>query len=142
MGWVAESFRESTNLEHHESMRILLFILKSVSAIAYVYVLGYLAAGGTVDTMVWLILLIGAIFDLVPEALTLHNLNTLPDYAQRAELTQLGLASFAYVLLVATLFGGTSLPVFPGYIAFSVVWIISFLVQESVFFLLGEAGNI
>jgi len=138
MGWVAEAFRENTNLDHHESVRIFQFILKAVAAIAYIAILGYLAAGGALDGMVWIILMLGAVFDLIPELLTMHSVHSLSKTAKRAEMTQLGLAAFAYILLAATLFSDSTMPVFGGYIAFAVLWIISFLVQESVFLYLGE----
>lgn len=134
MGWVAEAFRENTNLEHQESMRMFLFVLTFVSALVYIYILGYLAAGGVFDTMVWLFLFIGVLFDLLPEVMTLHSLDLLPDTARRVEMTQLGMTMFAYVLLAITLFGGTALPTFLGYVSFAVLWILAFLIQNTVLF--------
>lgn len=138
MGWGAEAFRENTNLEHSESVRIFQFILKAVAAMAYISILGYFAAGGEMAGIVWIIILVGAVFDLVPELLTIRNVNTLPETAKRAEMTQLGLTAFAYILLAITFFGGATMPIFGGYIAFAVLWIFAFLVQESVILHLGE----
>lgn len=138
MGWAAEAFRENTNLEHHESVRIFLFMLKAMSAIAYIFVLGYLAAGGILDAVVWLFLLVGAVFDLVPELLTIRVMDDIPPRAQSAELTQLGIAALAYITLAVTLFLSLPTSIFAGYSVFAVLWILSFMIQESVFFLLDE----
>ncbi len=142
MGWTAEAFRENMNLEHSESARIFQFILKAVAAIAYIYVLGFFAAGGEMSAMIWTVLLVGALFDLIPELLTMHSIHVLPDTAKRAEITQIGIAAFAYILLVITLFSSNGMPVFTGYAAFTLLWIMSFLVQESVLLYLGETGGI
>lgn len=135
MGWAAESFRENMNLEHHESLKIFMFLLKAVSAIAYIFVLGYFAAGGLMEDVVWLMLLIGAVFDLVPELFTLHIMGTLPPKVQQAEATQLVLAVLAYIILAVTLVDSINVPLFEGYAAFTVVWLISFMVQQGVFFI-------
>jgi hypothetical protein len=142
MGWGVEAFRENMNLEHTESVRIFQFMLKAVAAMAYIYVLGYFAAGGGMSPIVWAIILIGAVFDLVPELMTMRSVHLLPERAQRAEKTQLGLTAFAYILLAATLFASNGMPVFTGYVAFAVLWIIAFLVQEAVFLHLEETGDI
>lgn len=135
MEWMIESFRENMNLEHHESRKIFLFILKAISGIAFIFILGYLAAGGTVDRMVWLILLLGAIFDLVPELITIRAMNALNATAQHAEQIQLVLAALAYLVLATTVILGTPVQPFTGYAVFATLWIISFMIQQSVFFL-------
>lgn len=136
MGWAAEAFRENSNLEHKVTAKIILFILKAVSAIAYIFVLGYLAAGGIIDGAAQIMLILGAVFDLVPEILTLRILDDLPKTAQQIEFAQLILAVLAYTVLVATIFIASPEQTFVGYALFAVLWILSFLIQESTFFLL------
>lgn len=134
MGWVTAAFHERHNIHHMESLKLLLFVLKAISAAAYLFVLGYLAGGGAVDAAVWIVLLIGAVFDLVPELLTVNILGELPAHARRAEQVQLGLAVAAYLILVSTLFVDVPARTFIGYATFAVVWIGSFLIQQGALF--------
>lgn len=141
MGWITAAFHENTNLEHAESLKVFLFLLKAVAAIAYVFVLGYLAAGGTIEATVWFVLLIAAVFDLVPELLTLDGLTLLPERARQTELAQLILTAVAYLVLTITLFLNVPYTTFTGYATFAALWIIAFLIQESVLFHLGEENG-
>ncbi len=134
MEWAAESFRENMNLEHHESLKILLFVLKSLSGIAFVFVLGFLAAGGRIDNMVLFILILAAVLDLIPEYLSIRAMGWLNDAARKAEQVQLVLAALAYMILATVLYVDPFQP-FYGYAAFTIVWILSFLVQQAAFFL-------
>lgn len=134
MEWASASFRENMNLAHHESLKIFLFILKSVSGIAFIFVLGYLAAGGAVNSMVWIILLFGALLDLIPEYLSIRAMQWLNGAAKRAEQVQLILAALAYTILAGLLYVDPGAP-FLWYAVFCVIWIFSFLVQQATFFL-------
>lgn len=132
MDWLPAAFRDNMNLEHHLSAKIFLFMLKAVSATAYIFVLGYIAAGGAVDAAIHVVLLVGAVFDLIPDAATMQLIHDLPQTAQRAEYLQITLTVLAYLILVTTLFIAAPFGLFTGYAAFATLWIAGFLVQESV----------
>lgn len=134
MRMVTAAFRENMNLDGHELVKVFLFIVKGIAAMAFLFVLGYLAAGGPVTWTVTLLLVLAAIIDLVPELATLRIRASLPPLARRLEDLQLVLTAGAYVLLIAVLTGTAGDP-FVAYAAFATLWLAAFFIQESVLFL-------
>lgn len=134
MRWAIEAFRENTGMEHEQSAKLFFFMLKAVSAMAYLFVLGYLAAGQAFDDTVMLILLLGAVIDLVPEAVTLRIRDRLPEKARAAEDLQLVLKAVAYLMLAAVITRAV-VDLYWSYVAFLLLWLLSFLIEESVLFL-------
>ncbi len=130
MDWFADTFRDNTGLEHEELLKVFFFVMKAVSAIAFVFVLGYLSATRSFDRPIVLILLLASVVDLVPEAITVRNLAHLPERAMKAEKTQLALKAVAYLLLTASITSVAPDP-FTAYVTFTIVWLLSFLIEES-----------
>lgn len=136
MGWTAAAFREQMNLGDAETIKIFLFIFKAVAAIGYIFVLGFIAAGGPVGNGVITVLLLAAVLDLVPELLSVKLAGYMPPTARTVEYFQLLLTATAYLILGATLFTTVPISTFAGYSLFAVIWITAFLLQEGVIVLL------
>lgn len=136
MEWAAAAFRENTGLEHVEAVKVGQFVVKALAAAAYLYVLGVLTAGGTVDVAVRTVLVIAAVIDIVPELITVRLRPHLPRRARRLEDVQLVLRAIAYVLLAGILLGAAP-DVVVAYTLFTVLWLVAFVLEESVMFLLG-----
>ncbi|MFB6166772.1 MAG: hypothetical protein ABEJ62_00735 [Candidatus Nanohaloarchaea archaeon] len=134
MEWFKQSFRERLNLEHEEVLKIFFFIFKGISAIGFLFILGYLWAGSPLGDVARLVLVLSAAVDLAPEIITLRVLGYLPEKARQAEKLQLLLTAAAYLLLASIFLGLTPNPLL-AYTAFTALWLLSFLVEESVVFL-------
>ncbi|MDY6773875.1 MAG: hypothetical protein SVS85_01640, partial [Candidatus Nanohaloarchaea archaeon] len=135
-----DRFNRKMELEHEESFKVFLFIAKAVAAIGFIFVLGQISVTGSFSGTAGLILGLSAVLDVVPEVFTLRILRVLPERAARAERLQLFLRGIAYLLLLS-IFLGLAVTVFWTYTAFMLLWLVSFLVEESVMFLVGETDS-
>ncbi|MCJ7478840.1 MAG: hypothetical protein MUP63_01555 [Candidatus Nanohaloarchaeota archaeon QJJ-7] len=137
---VADRFHTNMELEPEESFKAFLFIVKSLAAIGFLFVLGQVSVLGEITRIAALILVLSAVLDLVPEAFTFRMMRVIPEKAREAEKLQLILKVFAYFMLLSIFFG-LAVEVFWAYSAFMILWLASFVVEESVMFLLEETDS-
>lgn len=137
---ITDRFHQRMELHPAESFKVFLFGVKAVSAMGFLFVFGQVAATGTLPQTATVVLVIAAVLDLLPQVVTLQMIPVLPRIARDAEYLQLVLKLVAYTVLAATVTGAAPSPVL-GYAAFIVLWTGSFLVEESVLFLVGDADH-
>ncbi|MDY6769073.1 MAG: hypothetical protein SVW02_03120 [Candidatus Nanohaloarchaea archaeon] len=137
---IADRFHHRMELHPAESFKVFLFAVKAFSAMGFLFVFGQVAATGGISRTAGVVLILAAVLDLLPQIVTLRMLSALPDIARDAEYLQLVLKLVAYTVLAATAAGAAPSPVL-GMAAFVVLWTGSFLVEESVLFLVGDADN-
>lgn len=135
MDWAAAAFQENTNLGQALTGKIFLFLAKAVAAMAYLFVLGYIAAGGTITGGISLFLIVGFVLDLIPDLIMFYAMDDLPNTVQNIEYLQYMISVFAYIILGLTLFVATPNELFLGFASFTIVWLLSFILQESTMFL-------
>ncbi|MDY6770149.1 MAG: hypothetical protein SVU88_04195 [Candidatus Nanohaloarchaea archaeon] len=137
---VTDAFHDRMELRPEESLKVFLFAVKALSAMGFLFVLGHITATGTLSSTTLLVLGLAAVLDLLPELVTVRIMDVLPPRARQAERLQLGLTAAAYAVLAGVVFT-SAVPVFTGYAVFIVLWLASFLVEESVMFLVEDAGD-
>lgn len=134
---IADRFHERQELRPEESFKVFLFVSKAFAAMGFLFALGHIAATGQIPPIIGLVITLAAVLDLAPEIVTIRMMGALPARARQAEQLQLLLKAVAYGLLLS-IYTGAATSVFWAYAAFAVLWICSFLVEESVMFLLGS----
>ncbi|MFB6076862.1 MAG: hypothetical protein ABEK12_01890 [Candidatus Nanohaloarchaea archaeon] len=135
MRWIADAFRENTGLQHVESVKMFLFAVKTMAGAGFLGVLGYLGTGSPLDEAALLIIGLAASIDLGSVPVLLNLRPHLPPAARRLETVQLVLKAVAYLVLAATLLMSSG-AVFGGYAVFATVWLASYGVEHTAFFLL------
>lgn len=136
----ADRFHGNMELKPEESFKAFLFAVKAFAATGFLFVFGHVAATGSISTTSLVIIALASALDLAPQVVTFRILDVIPEKARKAENLQLFLKLVAYAALVSIL-AGFSGSVFWGYTAFVVLWLASFVVEESVMFLLKDADD-
>ncbi|MFB6294167.1 MAG: hypothetical protein ABEI97_00245 [Candidatus Nanohaloarchaea archaeon] len=140
MRTIADRFHDQLELHPQESFKVFLFVVKAFAAIGFLFVFGQVAATGDIPPTATVVLVVAAALDLLPQLVTLRMLRAMPRIARDAEYLQLVLKAAAYAVLAATVTGMAPSPLL-GYAAFIVLWTGSFLVEQSVLFLVGDADH-
>ncbi len=79
---ITDRFHDAMHLQPAETFKIFMFVLNAVAAMAYLFVLGQLTVLGGMTSTLWLIVVLAAVLDLVPEIVTVRMLQVLPDAAR------------------------------------------------------------